>query len=191
MNPIEMLVLLSGPIAVGKTTLRQTLLKAHGFEYVKSSAYLMELADNRGAGTARSNLQELGDELDQATDFKWVLDEVAAPAMALHPERKRWLVDAVRKRRQVEHFRDEFGCVTLHVHLVAPEDVLQRRYESRAVALGTASGATPYKLAIDHPNEVAARGLISIADLVIDTEVTQPHKAAALILASVEGRFSP
>ncbi len=191
MNPIEMLVLLSGPIAVGKTTLRQALMKAHGFEYVQSSAYLIELADSRGASTARSNLQELGDELDQATDYKWVLNEVAAPAMAAHPEHRRWLVDAVRKRRQVEHFRGEFGRVALHVHLIAPEDVLQRRYESRAVALDTAGGATPYKLAIEHPNEVAARALISMADLVIDTEMTEPRAAAAQILASVARRFSP
>jgi chloramphenicol 3-O-phosphotransferase len=185
---IDMLVLLSGPVAVGKTTLRQLLLKEHGFEYVRSSAYLIELAANQGDNASRSSLQALGDALDEVTDYKWVLDTVAVPTMAAYPEHKRWLVDAVRKERQVEHFRAEFGFAVLHVHLTAPEQVLRQRYEDRASALDVAGGATPYDVAIAHPNEDAARSLISLADLVIDTDVATPQEAAALVMKCFEVR---
>jgi predicted kinase len=188
MTTIEMLVLLSGPVAVGKTTLRQLLLKEHGFEYVRSSAYLIELAVQRGDDASRSGLQELGDGLDEVTDYKWVLDAVAVPTMSAYPEHKRWLVDAVRKERQVEHFRAEFGSAVLHVHLTAPEMVLRQRYEGRANAFEAAANTTTYDVAIAHSNEVAARSLISLADAVIDTEMTTPQEAAALVLAHFEAR---
>ncbi len=183
MTSVEMLILLSGPVAVGKTTLRQLLLKENGFEYVRSSAYLMELAARQGDGISRSSLQELGDRLDEATDYKWVLDAVAVPAMAAYPEHKRWLVDAVRKERQVAHFRAEFGPAVMHVHLAAAEHVLRQRYEGRVDGLGAPGDTTPYDIAIAHANEVAARGLISLADLVIDTQLTSPQEAASLVLA--------
>jgi adenylosuccinate synthase len=188
MNPLEMLVLLSGPVAVGKTTLRQVLLKEHGFAYVRSSAYLMEVAAKQGEGTARSSLQEIGDGLDETTDYRWVLDAVAIPAMTACPEHRRWLVDAVRKERQVQHFRAEFGAAVLHVHLTASEAVLQHRYDARATDLGAAGDTTPYAVAITHSNEIAARSLISLADLVIDTETTAPRDAARLVLAVFESR---
>ena len=187
MDSIEMLVLFSGPVAVGKTTLRQALLESHGFEHLRSSFYLTELAKQRGIGAERSSLQMLGDSLDDSTDYKWVLDAVALPTMAAYPEHKRWLVDAVRKERQVEHFRSEFGQAALHVHLTAPEDVLKKRYEDRAAALGTSGDTTPYDVAVAHSNEQAARGLISLADLVIDTEKTKPQVAAALIVTAFGG----
>lgn len=188
MNLIEMLVLLSGPVAVGKTTLRQVLLEEHGFEYVRSSAYLIELAAKQGEGTARSSLQEIGDGLDKTTDYRWVLDAVAIPAMAGYPEQRRWLVDAVRKERQVEHFRTEFGAAVLHVHLTASEAALRYRYEARTTALGTAGDTTPYDVAIAHSNEAASRSLISLADLVLDMEVTAPQEAARLILRCIQSR---
>ncbi len=185
---IEMLVLLSGPVAVGKTTLRQVLLRENGFEYVRSSAYLLELVAKQGEDASRSRLQELGDGLDEATDYKWVLDAVAVPAMTAYPQHKRWLVDAVRKERQVEHFRAEFGPAVLHVHLTAPELVLRQRYEGRANAFGAARDTTTYDIAIAHSNEDAARALISLADVVIDTQMTTPQGAAALVLEYFEAR---
>jgi hypothetical protein len=186
MNSIEMLVLLSGPVAVGKTTLRSVLLKEYGFANVRSSAYLMELAEKQGGGNARSSLQELGDGLDESTDYKWVLDSVALPAMAANPGCKRWLVDAVRKQRQIEHFRAAFGRTVLHVHLSAAESVLRQRYDDRASVLGISKDPTAYDVAIAHSNEAAARALISAADLVFDTGLTKPQQVAALVVAAFD-----
>jgi chloramphenicol 3-O-phosphotransferase len=181
---IKSLVLLSGPIAAGKTSVREELLARHGYHYVRSSAYLMDLASKQGQFEARTSLQDLGDRLDSETDYRWVLDEVARPAFAADPSKLRWLVDAVRKRRQVEHFRDAFGLAVTHVHLTAPEEILERRYTTR---LSTAKDATPYKIAIQHENEVASRRLVEIADLILDTSTSTPLELARLIAAS-DGR---
>lgn len=173
----EMLILLSGPVAVGKTTLRQILLSEHGFEYVRSSGYLRQLLEDRGDIEDRTTLQNLGDELDRQTDFRWLLDEVATPAFSASPAQQRWLVDAVRKHRQVEHFRASYGVPVLHVHLRADEAVLRARYSQRA-------DATPYEVAVQHENEIAARSLIDIADLVIDTGLESAEHAADRVLGA-------
>lgn len=179
MASLEMLVLLSGPVAVGKTTLRQVLMAAHQFDYVRSSGYLKELAKQRNLGGERTGLQDLGDELDRLTDFRWLLDEVAKPGIAASTDQRRWLVDAVRKQRQVEHFRAAYGDAVLHVHLNAGEAVLRKRYAER-------NDATPYDVAILHDNEIASRGLIAIADLVIDTGSTTVEEAARLIVDGLQ-----
>lgn len=188
MKRIGMLVLLSGPVAVGKTTLRQVLLEEHDFDYVRSSTYLIELATKQAIAINRSNLQELGDALDARTDYRWVLDSVAVPAMAQHSQTRRWLVDAVRKARQVEHFRAEFGAAVFHVHLTASESVLRQRYERRAAAIGADGDTTPYGVAVGHANELAARGLAVLADLVIDVESMPARDVAATVVAAFGSR---
>ena len=54
-------------------------------------------------------LQDLGDSLDVATDYRWLIDDFARPAIELNPDQGRWIVDAVRKTRQIQHFREAFG----------------------------------------------------------------------------------
>lgn len=175
MSSLDMLLLLSGPVAVGKTTLRQVLIAEYGFEYVRSSGYLKQVAEQRSLGGERTNLQDLGDELDSQTDYRWLLDEVAEPAFEALPDQRRWLIDAVRKHRQVEHFRAAYGDVVLHVHLNASEMVLRQRYGER-------KDATPYDVAIQHENEIASRSLVDVADLVIDTGAISQYEAARQIV---------
>jgi dephospho-CoA kinase len=174
MASLERLVLLGGPVAVGKTTLRQALMSLHGFDHIRSSGYLKQLAEQRSLSLARTSLQDLGDELDRQTDYLWLLEEVARPGFAASPERRKWLVDAVRKHRQVQHFRSAYRQATFHVHLTASEEVLRERYAERR-------DATPYEIAVQHENEVASRSLIAIADLVIDTGSTSAEQAASQI----------
>jgi cytidylate kinase len=61
------LLLLSGPIAVGKTAVRDYLVGKHGFDYVRSGKYLSEMANRRSIDAKRISLQDLGDELDLKT----------------------------------------------------------------------------------------------------------------------------
>ena len=178
MVQLKAIVLLSGPIAVGKTSVRQELIANHSFAYVRSSAYLKALADAQGHDSQRANLQDLGDQLDIETDYLWLLNEVALPAFEASSGQKRWLVDSVRKERQIEQFRKAYGRRVLHVHLNASEIVLRRRYELRLV---TTSDITPYRIAIQHGNEIASRSLVRIADLIFDTSTLTPQEIAAAI----------
>jgi adenylosuccinate synthase len=183
LNHVRYLVLLSGPLAVGKTALREELVAVHGFDYVRSGRYLLDRAQREALDGHRRGLQELGDELDRNTDFRWLLDDVAIPTFRANPNTSRWLVDAVRKLRQVEHFKGTFGASVFHVHLTAPEEVLKARYEARRAVAGKSADQTPYEQAIAHVNEVAARGLVNVADLKLDVSTMTPEEAARRILA--------
>jgi len=182
---IQSLVLLSGPVAVGKTSVRNSLVDAYGFQYVRSSAYLSGLLSKQSLHDTRLSLQDLGDELDHRTDYRWVLDEVARPGIDALPQQKLWLIDAVRKARQIEHFREAFGSSIIHVHLTADEAVLSQRYASRLTPTGD---TTSYATAIQHDNEIASRGLMALADLVVDTGVQSPEEVARKIVSALAER---
>lgn len=166
MNEKLIVLLLSGPVAVGKSTLATQLVEDHGFRTLRSGNHLRSVATQLGADTTRRTLQELGDTLDLRTDYLWLIDDVASPQIEAAPGHARWLLDSVRKERQVEHFRSRFPHV-VHVHLTATEEVLRARYDARLAAGGEYEGGTPYDAAIGHPNEVASRGLVRIADHVV------------------------
>lgn len=163
----RIVLLLSGPIGVGKTTVSDALVEA-GFSKIRSGKYLESRAQASGRSCDRTSLQQLGDELDAETDYRWLIDAVAVPTIEAAKGSHLWLVDAVRKRRQVEHFRSRFGASVRHLHLIAPESVLKERYDARIAAGGEYAGNTSYDIAARHPNEVAARALVEIADVVCD-----------------------
>ncbi|MCA7927177.1 AAA family ATPase [Burkholderia cenocepacia] len=177
------LVLLSGPLAVGKTTLRDYLVGTHAFDYVRSSAFLLNKAHHEGLPADRRGLQELGDRFDAETDFRWIVDEVALPSLSASTGKTRWLVDAVRKPKQVEHFKALEGVNVVHVHLTAPEEILRKRYEARLAGSTVGLSAPSYEAAISHPNEVAARSLIQIADIVVDVTDGDTPGHSQLILS--------
>lgn len=177
----RVIVLLSGPVAVGKSTLGRQLVEDHEFRTIRSGKHLQALAQQAGADTSRVALQRLGDALDERTDYAWLINDVAAPQIDSAPEHARWLLDSVRKERQVEHFRNCFATDVLHVHLTAPEDVLRARYEARLAGGSEYEGGTPYGVAVTHPNEMASRALIKIADLVVDAN--DPQALARLLPA--------
>lgn len=158
------IVLLSGAIASGKSTLAKELTSRHGFQRLKSSDYLKAICAENSIEITRANLQKVGDDLDLDTGFKWLISEIAAPQITSAPDQHRWLVDAVRKERQVERFRDAFGSQVLHAHLWAPDEVLKLRYDQRRLAAGQ-DGSTTYAEAVAHPNEAASRALHDKADV--------------------------
>src|SRR5437879_5669745 len=141
------ILLLSGPLAVGKSSVAALLTERGNFTRVRSGQFLSEYATARGITPDRQTLQEIGDRLDIETDYRWLIDDVAAPAIASNPSQARWLVDAVRKHRQVEHFRNRFPGQVIHVHLTADERVLQERYDARQRAGDDYVGNKPYDIA--------------------------------------------
>jgi hypothetical protein len=181
-SDMPLLLLLSGPVAVGKSSIAHELVERHGFQIIRSGAYLAEVAAREGRQGSREALQQLGDALDQQTDYRWLIDDVTAAALHANPSHVRWLLDSVRKKRQVEHFRIRFERSVFHVHLTAMEAILRDRYRRRLSAGAEYVGDTAYEAAIAHPNETCARGLITIADFVVDISQTPPPEAAAKIL---------
>jgi adenylosuccinate synthase len=178
------IVLLSGAIASGKTTLAEELTSRHGFRRLKSSDHLKAICAEKGVEITRANLQKVGDDLDLDTDFKWLISDIAAPQIASTPDQQRWLVDAVRKERQVEHFREAFGSQVLHAHIWAPDEVLKVRYNQRRLAADQ-EGPTTYAEAVAHPNEAASRALHDKADVSMNVHRISVVAAADAIAAFV------
>ncbi|WP_082542767.1 AAA family ATPase [Rhodanobacter sp. Root561] len=166
---MEKILLLSGAIGAGKSSVAKALGERYEFQRISSSGYLKTYGEKILPGEERHQLQNLGDRLDEETDFIWIVRDVAVPAIERAPEIDNWLLDAVRKPRQVMHFREYFGPKVHHIHLTAPEDVLKRRYRQRADP-----DDTSYEEAIKHSNEIAARSLKSIANEIFDT-TTSPR----------------
>jgi len=186
---MPLLLLLSGPIAVGKSAIARELVEVHSFQTIRSGAYLAELAARLGRQISRAALQQLGDTMDEQTDYRWLIDNVAVAAVEANPRHERWLLDSVRKRRQVDHFRARFPDSIFHVHLTAAEHVLRERYTRRLSAGAEYSGDTSYETAVAHPNELAAHSLIDIADVILDVSQPSPSELAATILMrSNEGK---
>lgn len=187
---MNLLLLISGPTAVGKSAVAKTLIEEHGFKNIKSSKFLRDMAKRRDLGGSRTDLQALGDSLDELTDYKWLIDDVAVPVINANLSAERWLLDAVRKKKQVEHFRTRFGKVVFHAHLTAPELVIETRYNERLSAGGEHLGNTGYAVAKAHPNEIASRDLIKVADVTIDLEHISSQAAASAILEKWKERRS-
>lgn len=185
---MQMLLLFSGPTAVGKSEVAKVLIGKHQFKSLGSGSYLKGRAHAKGLDASRTGLQHLGDSFDVDTDYRWIVDDVAVPGIKANPAQAFWLLDSVRKKRQVEHFRNAFGDAALHVHFVAPEEVLQKRYDERIAAGGEYDGNTPYAVAKNNPNEVSSRSLEEIAEVVLDLTKSSPEEAAAEILKRVATR---
>lgn len=152
-------------MASGKTLVSECLKEHYGFEAISSGSFLREQLLIRNVLIDRLHLQELGDALDRDTDFSWLIEWVAKPTIDARPHTDSWLLDAVRKQRQVELFRLHFVDSVRHVHIVAPEPVLQRRYSERG-----ADHLAQYQASVSHPNEQSARSLAHLADKVMDTD---------------------
>lgn len=170
------LLLLSGPFSVGKSSLTKELTERHAFMKVSTSSYLNALipdAFSLDAVKLRRAQQIKGDQLDDETDFGWVVRPVTVNALLANPLIDRWIVDAVRKPRQVTHFRDQFGGAVYHAHLHASDVLLRSRY---------AGSDQDYASAVAHSNEQSARGLGVIADVVIDVDGLSPAELALRIV---------
>lgn len=178
---MPIVLLLSGPVAVGKSTVTAKLVADSGFKTIRSGEYLREISASRGLVGDRLDLQQIGDSLDERTDFNWLVEDVAIPTVNANPNQELWMIDSVRKSRQVEHFRRHFGRSVYHVHLTASETVLQQRFEARRARGGEYRQATSYDDVVAHPNERAARALLKISDLTLDMGALSPDAAVAEI----------
>src|SRR5262245_49438945 len=106
------LILLSGPVGAGKTTLAELLCKRYQIELVRTRSLLLQMTR---ADDERDQLQRAGERLDTRTKGRW-LAEALAKLAEQYKDNVEILVDAVRINRQIEEIRATFGVPVLHVH---------------------------------------------------------------------------
>ncbi len=171
-------IIVSGPIAVGKSAFIGELVRRFGAVRISTRELIQSL---RSVQSERRALQEAGDELDRATDGKWVADALAARASTLADDAF-VIVDSVRIAKQVEHLRRAFGSQVWHVHLTAPDEVLSRRFLSRKLE----GDPTTYAEARANATEAEVEKLGAIADQCIDTDRLDPGAVATLAAESLK-----
>lgn len=162
---ISRIILLSGPVAVGKTTLLHGLEAQFGVSPVKTVDLIFKRLPK--TPNERRALQEAGEKLDRQTKGKWIADELARISATL-PANTIVAVDAVRILQQIEAIRQGFGSRVTHIHLVAPKGELAKRYSARADQRHRE--LKTYEAVRFNQTEQAVSLLEDSADVVIDTK---------------------
>jgi adenylosuccinate synthase len=160
-----LIVVLSGPIAAGKTTLCDELVRSFGFTVFKTRELIQELIS--GVPSERGALQAAGERLDRRTKGAWVAESLARKMQAVGND-CHLIVDSVRIKNQIDGLRRAFGSRVIHIHLTADPLILERRYNWR---MGTAriKELPVYKEAAENATELGVGTLREFADVVIDT----------------------
>ena len=156
------IIVLSGPVASGKTTLGNTLVKRYGFKLQKTRDLIQVVQKTE---LERGALQRGGDALDRKTKGRWIADALGRTLLDL-PTDVTILIDSVRIEAQVKAIRQAFGPRVTHVHLTAPLPELARRYRRRPKHLRELSS---YEEVRANETEHNVDNLKEIADVVVDT----------------------
>ncbi len=173
------ILLLSGPVASGKTTLWQQLARNFPSEHIhalKTKDLIRELALKKlghELPSERRALQDCGDQLDRDTKGRWVRDALISfvSRCISTEEAPIFVVDAVRIRAQIKAIREAYGFSVKHIHLKAPEHELAERYKRRCSDMQELSS---FKDLEKNPTEAAVHELEKIADIVVDTQACTP-----------------
>ena len=186
---MKQVVLISGHICSGKSRLARDLARQFGFRPVKTSEVVRRHAQERRRPTDRLSLQALGDELDKSTSGRWVSEEVARLSSETSAG-ARVVVDAVRIKAQIERCRERFGWRVVHVHLSAPEEVLEQRFEGRKRDGREHEASLSFRKATLNKTEQDVDYLSTEADLCIDTGLTDSADTLVRVAARL-GLYAP
>lgn len=193
------IVVISGQVGSGKTTLAHGLAEKYGAELISTKELLRLTAERRGDDLQpeRGAMQRYGTMLDEETQGQWVADAAGLRITAPPPDSAQdgndlpsglFIIDAVRIAEQIEKLRTAFAANLIHVHLHSSTEVLSKRYARRGEASGLKELSTYEEVAQD-PTEQKVADLKDDADVSIDTE--RSNKADVLIRAAAALRLLP
>jgi len=166
------IIVLSGEIASGKSTLAAVLGERMSIAHIKSSTILQSRLAG-GDGT-RTDLVAMGDDLD-ADGPSWLT--VPVIKAALNPLIPGVVVDSCRRVEQVQAIRRSaytIGARVWHVHLTASEPSREFRRQTRGD--GPENGGL---------TEAMVDSLGNIADLIIDTDACDPGDCSVRVSALI------
>ena len=175
---MEGVIVLSGPIGVGKSSFANALVERFGAIKVGTRDYILQ---QTGCDNERRALQNAGDDLDRETGGAWVADCVqeAEAADAAGPDAL-LLLDSARIEPQVRALRARFPGLVFHIHLDAEISVLEQRYLNRDADLREFS---TYAEASAHGTEAQVGTLAELADLVLGAGNADPKTLAVSAMA--------
>lgn len=167
-----MIVVFTGPIAVGKSSVRSQLEARFGAEIISTRDLLQKRA---GRPLERTELQALGAELDGATDGGWLAEDLLK-VLGNSPGGVQ-IIDSVRFAGQLRALRETFGEQVFHVHMTASDAELRKRFAARDGANENAD----YDTIKQHQLEAQIETLGKLANLALNTDRLSPRSIAGLI----------
>ena len=178
---MEGVIVLSGPIGVGKSRFANALVERFSAIKVGTRDYILR---RTGCDNERRGLQNAGDDLDGETGGAWVADSVQEAADAAPPDAL-LLLDSAQIQPQVRAQRARFPGLVFHIHLRAGISQLEQRYLNRDPDLREFS---TYAEASVHWTEAQVGTLAELADLVLDADNADPDTLAISALAVRDAR---
>jgi adenylosuccinate synthase len=174
MGERKIILILTGEIATGKSTLADKLEEQFKFKRCRTRERLKELENkkSRGGSTDRDFKQKLGHELDVENDGKWVLDYFQELFEKDFAQNNFYIVDSARTLNQIKHIRDAYSYSVYHIHLEASAATLKSRFLARGEIkdLEPKKQEEKYSLYKEDLTESHVPTLKGEADLVIDTD---------------------
>lgn len=162
----RLIVVVSGPVAGGKSNLARALAARFGGLRLSTRDVLMP-ALRPGEAPSRHALQRLGEELDERTDGRWVVDRLSRRIFDAPEELV--IVDSARTASQIEGLRQAFGREIRHVHVSASRETCAERYEERRDDAEVDEAAS-YAEVIENPTEARVDELGPMADIAVNTD---------------------
>lgn len=147
------LVGISGPLAAGKTTLAKHL-QGSGFAYVRYSAILAEMLEEKGEPVTRETLQRIGERINRKPGQRWLNRRLVSTL----PEGTDVVIDGLRFPDDHAFLVETFGPMFSHVHLSTPRDLRRQRYIDRG------GSGKEFDVAETHPVEQSTEYLAKLAD---------------------------
>src|SRR6267378_2376376 len=148
----KQIVILSGHVCAGKSTLAANLAKKYYFHHVKTWSFVQ--ARGHDLSLDRTTLQDFGQKLDDKTKGAWLRDDLQKVERQLDGDNL-IVVDSVRHPGQIEALRKAYGRRIVHVHLKADRPELERRYNERLKGKTDIKELTTYAQVLQNRTEAA------------------------------------
>jgi uncharacterized protein YprB with RNaseH-like and TPR domain/predicted nuclease with RNAse H fold/dephospho-CoA kinase len=148
----------SGRISSGKTTAGK-YFQQKGYSYGRFSMVIKDLVEKEDKTPIRSNLQEMGDKINQKKGQRWLCHELIEH---FFKNQKKIVIDGLRFPDDHAYFKEMYGSHFIHIHLKCDEEIRKSRYRNNP------ENNTLFEIANNHNVERDIDNFLNLSDVVIE-----------------------